>query len=133
MSMTNACEELVLTWLLTTTAVDRRPVDWELSLHTADPGEAGTANEVGTGVDADYARQPLTFDDPVANSGRVLSDLAATFTAASDATTHTVTHAVIWDLTNVVALYVGELIVPRTRVASQDTTFAAGDVIANLD
>lgn len=132
MSMTNACEELVLTWLLTTTAVTR-PVDWELSLHTADPGEAGTANEVGTGVDADYARQPLTFDDPVANSGRVRSDLTATFTAASDATTHYVTHAVIWDMTNAVALYVGELNPPRTRVANQDTTFAVGDVIANLD
>lgn len=132
MSMTNACEELVLKWLLTTTAVTR-PVDWELSLHTADPGEAGTANEVSTGVDADYARQALTFDDPVSGSGRVISDVAATFTAASGATTHTVTHAVIWDLTNAVALYVGELTAPRTRVADQDTTFAIGDVIANLD
>ncbi len=132
MSMTNACEELVLKWLLTTSAVTR-PVDWEISLHTADPGEAGTANEVGTGVDADYVRQALTFDDPVSGSGRVISNLAATFTAASDATTHTVTHAVIWDATNAVALYVGELTAPRTRVANQDTTFAIGDVIANLD
>lgn len=132
MSMTNACEELVLAWLLTTASVTR-PVDWLVSLHTADPGEAGTANELGTGTDADYVRQSVTFANPVSGSGRVLSSGAVTFTAASGATTHTITHAVIWDDTNTVALYVGELSVPRVRVASQATTFAIGDIICNLD
>jgi hypothetical protein len=132
MSLTNAGEELLLAWMLTTTSVTR-PVDWEMSLHTADPGEAGTANEVSTGVDADYVRKDLTFDDPVANSGQVLSDVAATWTADAGATTHTVTHAVIWDKTNAVPLISGQLLVPRTIVASAVTTFAIGDVIANLD
>lgn len=129
MPLTTVGKNLALNWMFTTSAVTR-PVDWSMRLHTADPGAAGTANELSTGVDADYVPQQLTFADSTV--GSAVNDLAATFTAASGATTHTITNVSVWDDANAVCLAYGELLIPRVRVASAPLTFAIGDAVINL-
>lgn len=59
-----------------------------MSLHTGDPGEAGTANEVTGGT---YARQPVTW---AAASGGVVHPASAVDFAGMPATT--VTHFGVW-------------------------------------
>jgi hypothetical protein len=61
--------QLFLNWLLTTESVTR-PTAWYASMHTADPGTAGSANELTTGVDANYVRKSLTFANPSSITGK---------------------------------------------------------------
>lgn len=129
MPLTTYGKNQALNWMFTTSTVDR-PVDWVVRLHTGNPGATGTANELSTGVDADYVPQTVTFADSTA--GSAVSDLAATFTADAAATTHTITHASVWDDSNTECLGYGELLVPRVRVAGSVTTFAIGDIAINL-
>ena len=129
MPLTTAGKNLALNWMFTTGSVTR-PVDWSMRLHTASPGAAGTANELSTGVDADYEPQALTFS--ASTVGSSVSSLEAEFTAASGATTHTITHVSVWDDANAVCLAYGELLIPRVRVASAPLTFAVGDAVINL-
>lgn len=70
-----------------------RPTGWEVSLHTGDPGAAGTANEVGGGVG--YARRPATFT--AAAAGAATNTATITFGPASGAGFGTVTFAAVWD------------------------------------
>jgi hypothetical protein len=89
---TDAAEVLALNFLLNTETATR-PTSWFIGLHTGDPGESGTANEVGdlysyqrTAVTFDAASQPstgLTFCD---NSATV------TFPTASGGNWGTITH-----------------------------------------
>lgn len=58
---------IALDWLLTTDSVTR-PTDWYVSLHTGDPGDDGTANEVTTGDDPDYTRKSTDFGASVTAS-----------------------------------------------------------------
>lgn len=77
-----------LKYYLTATAVAARPTTWTVSLHTGDPGVAGTANEV---TDSAYARQSIAFSVV----GQVASNTATvTFPAAVLA--YNVTHVVVW-------------------------------------
>jgi len=132
MSFTNHGEELALTWLYTTSSATR-PTAWYLSLHDGDPGETG-ANEVDTGTDADYVRKSVTFADPVAGSGKVLSDIQASWAAAAGASNYTITHVCIWDaLSAGNCLMAGTLVVPFDQVAAGVFTLAAGKVVAALD
>jgi len=131
-AFTNHAEELLLTWLFTTSTATR-PTAWYVALHTDDPGEAGSANEVDT-EDDDYARQSITFDDPVADSGKVLSDLQASWTAASDADDYTITHISIWDAaTSGNCLMKGPLVISWDQTADGIFTLDVGKVIAALD
>ena len=131
-AFTNHAEELLLTWLFTTSTATR-PTAWYVALHTDDPGEAGSANEVDT-EDDDYARQSITFDDPVADSGQVLSDLQASWTAASDADDYTITHISIWDAaTSGNCLMKGPLVISWDQTADGIFTLDVGKVIAALD
>lgn len=54
---------LALDWLLTTGSVTR-PAAWYVAIHTADPGDDGTANEVLVAADPAYVRQAVTFSAP---------------------------------------------------------------------
>lgn len=64
-----------------------------LSLHTADPTDAGTGAEVGSGVN--YTRKALSFG--TASSGSITTDAAVTFDPATNSNWGTITHIGIWD------------------------------------
>ena len=132
MSFTNHGEELALTWMFTTSSATR-PTAWYLSLHDGAAGETG-ANEVDTGTDADYVRKAITFADPVAGSGQVLSDIQASWAAAAGASNYTIVDVCIWDaLSSGNCLMTGTLVVPFDQVAAGVFTLAAGKVVAALD
>lgn len=131
--LTNHGEDLLCTWLFTTTAATR-PTAWYVALHTGDPGEVGSANEVVVGTDADYVRKSVTFADPVASSGQVLSNASVSWTVNSGSAGYTVTHASIWDASTAGnCLMKGQLPVSRTLAASGVLTFAIGEIIAAMD
>jgi hypothetical protein len=132
-ALTNYAEDLLLTWLFTASSATR-PSAWYVALHTGDPGETGASSEVVVGTDADYVRDSITFDDPVASSGQVLSDAAVSWTVDSASAGYTVTHISIWDADTVGnCLMKGALPVPRALAANQVLTFSIGDIIAALD
>lgn len=129
---TNHGEELALTWLFTTSSATR-PTAWYAALHDGDPGETG-ANEVVVGTDADYVRKSVTFDDPVSDSGQVLSNVQASWTAASGATPYIITYVSIWDAaTSGNCLMIGMLVTPFSMAASGVFTLAAEKIVAALD
>ena len=132
-SLANHAEDLLLKWLLTATTATR-PSARYISLHTGDPGEARSANELVVGTDADYVRKVVTFADPVTGSGQSLSSSAVSWTAASGASYYTVTHLAIWDaLTGGNCLMKAALLAPRNMTASAVLDFATGELIASLD
>lgn len=134
MSLTNTAEDILVTWLLTDAPAPTRPTAWYAALHTADPGEAGTASEVLVGTDADYVRKSVTFADPVTDSGQVLSEGAVTWTVDTASAGYTVTHLSIWTAsTSGTCLISGALPVPRALAANQVLTFSIGDIIAALN
>ena len=131
--LTNAGEDLLVTWMFTDTAVTR-PTAWFVALHTGDPGEAGSANEVLVANDADYTRKTVAFADPVAGSGMCLSEGQVSHTPAVAASPYTVTHASIWTLaSDGVCLIKGALPIPRTISNAAPLTFEIGEIIAAMD
>lgn len=133
-ALTNFAENLLLTWLMTDAAAPTRPTAWYAALHTGDPGEAGDANEVVVGTDADYVRKAVTFADPVSDSGQVLSEAQVAWTANSGASTYTITHVSIWDASTAGnCLFKGQLLVPHEMVASGVFALDAGKIICALD
>jgi len=133
MSLGNHAEDLLLTYLLTISS-STRPTAWFVSLHTADPGDDGANNEVAVGTDADYVRKAATFDDPVVDSGQVLSSNAPSWTVNSGSSGYTVTHICIFDaVTAGNCLFSGQLLVSKPLIANGVLTFTAGDIVATLD
>lgn len=89
---TDAAEVLALNFLLTT-GTATRPTSWFIGLHTGDPGESGTANEVANLYS--YARTAVTFDAAAQPStGLTFCDNSATvtFPTASGGNFGTITH-----------------------------------------
>lgn len=89
---TDYAEALALNFLLNTETATR-PTSWYIALHTGDPGEVGTANEV-TNANA-YARTAVTFaaaEQP--SSGLTFCDNTATvtFPTASGGNWGTISH-----------------------------------------
>ena len=62
-ALTESGAEMMLKYLFTASSITR-PVAWLLSLHTAAPGTAGSANELTTGVDSGYTRKTVSFGTP---------------------------------------------------------------------
>jgi hypothetical protein len=133
-ALTNFGEELALKWLFTTSSATR-PTAWHVALHTASPGEAaGAGSEVTTGIDPDYVRKTMTFADPVAASGQVVSTAAASWTVNAGSGGYTVTHISINDAaTSGNRIMYGALPVPRILAAGNVLSFSIGDIIAALD
>lgn len=133
-ALTNYGEEKLLTWAFTDATAPTRPTAWYVALHTADPGETGLASEVVVGTDADYVRKSVTFADPVAGSGQVVSEGAVTWTVDAASAGYTVTHISIWDASTSGNCWLkGALPVARALTANQVLTFSIGDLIAALD
>ncbi len=88
------------------------------SLHTADPGDAGAANEL---TDSGYARKVATFDAPTSGAGTTQNSSDVTFNAIDDAGPFTVTHVGLWD-----SLTTGNLLLTAALTASKQ--FSLNDV-----
>ena len=85
MSMADYAEIEAMKYLFTAEAMGTRPTAWYVALHTGDPSDTGTANEVFA---AWYARQPVTLTrtlGTMANSGVINF---ATITGAGVTITH---------------------------------------------
>ena len=113
-----------LVYMLTTGTVDTRPTSWEVSLHTADPGTDGTANEV---TDANYARQSVTFVEDVTDPAAPFLENSALITYPDADAGFTVTHFVVWDNADNPHV-IQQLRTAKTIAIGEAATFAAGDL-----
>jgi hypothetical protein len=121
---------LFLDWLLTTNSV-ARPTVWYTSLHTADPGDNGSANEVTAGDDPDYARQATAFNTPGVTPGgdTYTRNNIASIWIPGTGTNLEVTHAAIWDAASLGnALVTAALSPARQAIESQTFSIAAKDI-----
>jgi len=132
MSFTNDGENLLLNWGFTTDVVDR-PTAWAVRLHTGDPGEAGTANEVLVANDSNYTG-PIAVTFGTSTAGSSPSTLQVTHTPSVAAGTYSVTHASVWATApGSVSLIKGPLATPRSISNASPLTFEIGEIIAALD
>lgn len=92
--------------------------DVYVALHTADPGDAGAANEL---TDSGYARKIVTFDAPTSGAGTTQNSGDVTFNAIADAGPFTVTHVGLRD-----AVTSGNLILTAALTSSK--AFSLNDV-----
>lgn len=104
-------------------AMGTRPSAWHIALHTADPGAAGTANEVsGSG----YTR--ISMGTPTVAASQVTNAGAITFPTVTD-TPYTVTHASVWDAATAGnALFYGTLSVAKALAVGDALVFATGEL-----
>lgn len=101
-----------------------------LSAHTGNPGATG-ANEVTSGVDANYARQAVTFVKSLDGTVyRARNNASVVFPAAAAGSSYTVTYLCVWSAsTGGNCLAVLPLIGSGLPVvAGTINTFATGDV-----
>jgi hypothetical protein len=89
-AMSNYLENKVLDYVLRDQA-DWAPAAVYLSLHTADPTDAGTGAEVSGGS---YARQAITFNAAHATAGTIDNSSVEEFTNMPACT---VSHIGVWD------------------------------------
>lgn len=90
-ALSDYAEDLVLDWLLTEETATR-PTAWYVALHTGDPGEDGSADELsGNG----YQRQEVEF--AAASGGATENVSQLTFGPNTDSNWGTVTHISVWD------------------------------------
>jgi hypothetical protein len=102
-----------------------------VALHTGDPGTAGTANELTTGTDANYARKAVTLakvaDGAVftaKNSGSVAMN------AGAAGVNYTITHITIKSAVSAGnTLAVLPLVVPISVSAGTVVSFAINDIV----
>jgi hypothetical protein len=92
-----------------------------IALHTGNPGDTGSANEL---VDSSYARQPATF---TIDSGTGTAALAAAIDF-SIATTVTLTHISIWSAATGGTASNRQPLTAPVDVSSGTFTIAAGDI-----
>ena len=123
-ALTDAAENTVLAWLLTTGAVTR-PTQWHVQLHVGAPSEAGTAN-----VAVNSARQPVSFGAP---SGGALANSSAVSWPNAPAN-ETVTHITVWSAAvGGTALIWGQLTTPRTVQPGDTFTIPANSLTITAD
>jgi len=123
-SATDYLEPKVLNHILRNAAYTQ-PSALYMALHTADPGDTGTANEVTGGT---YAPKTIAFGSttgPTASSSSVV-----TFTGMPATT---VTHFSIRDAAAGNPLFVGPLSTPQTTTAGQALSFPVGSVTVGAD
>lgn len=105
-----------------------------VALHTGDPGEDATANEVDTGTeDADYVRKVVTMGAATLGVGKSVSTTSVSWTIATTSPGYTITHISLWDALAGNALFKGELLTPKPVIADEVYTMNAGLITAQLD
>jgi hypothetical protein len=126
MTATNYLEDRILNHVLRNTAYIQ-PTGLYMALHTADPGEVGTGNEV---VGGSYAPQAVVFTAVVAGTGQAVSSGAVSFAGMPAAT---VTHFTIRDAPTGNPLFYGPLSAPQVVSAGATLAFNAGQVVISCD
>jgi len=129
-SFTDYTENLVLTWLLTTSSATR-PTAWYVGLFTAAPSDTGGGTEVsGNG----YARKTTgTISVSGTSPTTATNDAAIEFAAASGGNWGTITHAGIFDsLTSGNLLAWAALTTSRTINDGDVLRIPAGDLDVTL-
>lgn len=129
---TDHAEALALNFLLNTQTATR-PTNWYIGLHTGDPGEAGSANEISGNA---YARTAVTFDAAAQpSSGLTFCDNSATvtFPTASGGNWGTISHISIWDAqTSGNALFKGALTASKSVLDGDTFQIQAGQLTISL-
>lgn len=126
-NLANWAENALIDWLMGGSS-PTRPTTRYLALHTGDPTEAGSSNEVATGG---YARQAITFG--AASSGASSNTNAPSFTA-SGANFGTVSHASIWDASSGGnCLWQGALTASKTINNGDTFQMPVGELDISLD
>ena len=124
MSASNYLENKILDHTLGTTTYTKPTV--KISLHTADPTEAGTGTEASGGS---YARQAAVFGS--ASAGSASNTALIQFT---NMPTGTFTHFGIWDATTSGnMLYYGPLTVSKTTTLGDTIAFNPGTLTISAD
>lgn len=126
-AMSNYLEDALINAVLRNTSYTS-PATVYLSLHTADPTDAGTGAEIsGDG----YSRQACAFSAP---SGGATSNSAEETFTASGGDWGTITHFGIWDAsTNGNLLFHGALTASRDVNDGETLTIAIGDLDVTLE
>ena len=122
MSMSAHSTQESLTYFFTGDALTGRPVAWEVSLHTDNPGQYGGDYEV---YDAAYTRQSVTFALDTGGSVAAVANAApVVFPAAL--VPYEVSHIVVWG--DGQALDVQRLVTNKTIGVGVQAQFATGDI-----
>lgn len=134
MSLSNYGENLLINYLLNTSAVTR-PTAWYVQLHMTDPTDTGTAGTQPTITAGDYDRKTLGATGmTTATTGSNTNPAAVSWTANAAAATYTFTHISIWDaVTAGNCLFTGALAVPELVAANGVLTFPIGKIMAILE
>jgi hypothetical protein len=114
-------------YAFTTESMSARPTSWKIGLHTGDPTQNGSANEVTTGLDAAYVRQTATWTRTL---GQVAN--AALINFPVTAATYTVTYITVWDNTGTVCLYVGALSLAKLLAVGDTFSFPVGQLTLSV-
>jgi hypothetical protein len=133
--MTNYLEEEILNHIFRRSAIFGTPTTVFVALHTGDPGEAGTANEISGGA---YARQGVdtgsgtNWTDPATGTqGESDNNADITFPQAT-AAWGTISHVSIWGTASAgdtSDVWLKGSLTTDKAVASGDTfKFASGDL-----
>lgn len=118
-------EDQAIKWMMTGAAVTR-PTAWYVALHTGDPGEAGSANEIGAGVG--YARQSAAFTSN--GDGTVDNDALITFGPNTNTNWGSVTHVSVWTAASGGScLYKGPLTAAKTVNIGDSLDIAAAALV----
>lgn len=115
--MTDTAAKLMLDYLFTAAAVTR-PAAWKLSLHTADPGTTGAANELTTGVDADYAEKAVSLSAAATLVDTETRNSTAALWIPAVGSVYDVTHICVKDDATGSSLAVNTLAAPKSSSAS---------------
>lgn len=127
--LSNYGENLVLTWLLTTSSATR-PTTWYVALYTVAPGEGGGGTEVSGGS---YARQAVTFTVSGTAPTQAANSAAVEFPTAS-ASWGTVVAAAIFDAsTSGNLLAFADLTTSKTIDSGDVLRFNASTLVVTLD
>jgi len=116
MSFSNAYEQAILTAI--------RALNLEVRMHTGDPGEDCTANEV---VGGSYAPEVVTFGAPVA--GSMSNDVVVQFDGMPACT---VTHTSLWNTDLDTPVLYGALDEAKEVLAGQTCEWRVGTLIATV-
>ena len=131
MSKSNFAEVETLKYLLTNGAMGTRPTAWFVSLHTADPTDAGGSEVTGAGY-TNYARVAVTFAAPTSvDSGpsTTTNTTAVTFPALTGTGVSFSHYGIYSASTGGNLLYKGALGLPKTLAATEVASFAIGEIL----
>jgi len=129
----NGLEEEIIDWAFNDTAFQTRPTEIYVGLHTGDPGDDASANEVST-TDG-YDRQALAnaADWTKTNHDQAENAAKARFGPAT-ADWGDISHASLWTAqTGGTALWQGDLDTVRTVLTDDEYELPSGEIVVGVD